>query len=296
MAWALGSIVRFTAYHADRAAAERALDAVLVELDTIEDVMSLYREESQLRQLNRNGRLKHADSRLLDVLHAAHRMSRRSDGAFDITVQPLWEVFRESQEAGRLPSDQRIERALSTVDYRKVVWDDGTVRLRGGATRITLNGIAQGYALDRTRKILESAGVHHALLDTGEIGTAGVRPGGRDWHIGIQHPRQGDAFAGIVPLDGRCLATSGDYATRFSADFSAHHIFDPRTGRSPREIASVSVLAPSGILADALSTALCVLGAEEGRALLQAFPKCDAFFVLKDGRSVRTPRFPLERA
>ncbi|MFC1588475.1 FAD:protein FMN transferase, partial [Planctomycetota bacterium] len=114
---------------------------------------------------------------------------------------------------------------------------------------VTLNGIAQGFAADCMLAALEANGVQHALVNTGEIGV-----------IGIQHPRHKDAFISRARLDGRCIATSGDYATTFSPDGEHNHIFDPRTGHSPKEFQSVTVLAKSGLEADALSTTIFVSG------------------------------------
>jgi len=112
------------------------------------------------------------------------------------------------------------------------------------------------------------------------------------WRVGIQHPRERDAFAALASLENRCLATSGDYETTFSDDFSRHHIFDPHTGESPGELASVSVLAPTAMSADALSTTLFVLGPERGMEMLRQCPGIDALMILKDGRRLATDGFP----
>ena len=121
---------------------------------------------------------------------------------------------------------------------------------------------------------------------------AGRNLEGAVWKIGIQHPREREAFATLASLDNRCLATSGDYETTFSADFSRHHIFDPHTGESPGELASVSVLAPTAMSADALSTTLFVLGLQRGMESLREYPGTDALMILKDGRRFATRGFP----
>ena len=122
--------------------------------------------------------------------------------------------------------------------------------------------------------------------------TLGGKARGEAWTVGIQHPRRDDAYLRWRSCEGRCLATSGDYATAFGSDRRDHHIFDPHTGRSPQELASVSVVAPTATQADALSTALFVLGADGGLALLEATPGADALFVLKDGTTLATSGFP----
>ncbi len=291
---ALGSHIAITAVHADKKVAIEAIDAAFDAIERIETVMSLYRPDSQLSQLNRDGRLTQPDARLVEILRIAEKTSRSSDGAFDITVQPLWLLFREAQQAGSVPSADAIRAARATINYRRVQIREDGIRFNGSGTLVTLNGIAQGYALDCAAKVLVANHVHSAMIDTGEIGASGMRADGSPWRVGIQHPRHEDAYAAVCALDGRCLATSGDYATTFSKDYASNHLFDPQTGRSPTEVASVSVLAPSGVLADSLSTAIAVWGVARGRALLARTQNADAFFVLKSGRTLATPGFPMK--
>ena len=120
----------------------------------------------------------------------------------------------------------------------------------------------------------------------------GNNPKGKEWTAGIQHPRRKDAFAAITQMDERCLATSGDYATTFSEDFGNHHILDPSTGRSPQELSSVTVLAPTATDADALSTAAFIMGPEKGMRLIQQCKHTDAYMILKDGTNLVTEGFP----
>ena len=157
---------------------------------------------------------------------------------------------------------------------------------------MTLNGIAQGFAADRAMAALRRHGIGHALVDAGEIGTLGGRDASEPWKVGIQHPRRQDAYIEIAKLDGRCLSTSGDYATSFDEDHRDHHIFDPHTGRSPAAFSSVTIAAPTATQADALSTAVFVLGPERGLDLVRSSPSVDALLVLKDGRTLATDGFP----
>lgn len=278
---ALGAHVTMTALHEDESAARAAVAAAFAELEVIEDVMSLYREDSQISRLNRAGTLEDPDPRLLEVLRCASEVAKKSGGAFDITVQPLWALAGKDADAA----------ALGLVDWRRVRFDDRHVTLGAGMS-ITLNGIAQGYAADAAMRVLRAHGVRHALIDAGELGALGRSRGREPWSAGIQHPRVADAFAALARLEDRCLATSGDYETAFSADYSRHHIVDPRSGRSPGELASASVAAPTAMMADALSTAVFVLGAERGLALLREHPGSDALLITKSGRHLATAGFP----
>jgi len=295
--WALGSAVSMTALHADRATAGRAVKQAMAELRTVEQVMSLYRPQSQLARLNREGLLDDPHPYLVEVLLAARDMSGRTDGAFDVTVQPLWRCYERAARSNRAPEPDTLADALKHVDWRQVEISTQQVRLRGKGTAVTLNGIAQGFAADRAMAVLARHGIEHALVDTGEIGTIGTKEqdGSQEdgaWTVGIQHPRREDAYLTLAKLDGRCLATSGDYATKFSPDRRDNHLFDPSTGRSPSAFSSVSVAAPTAMQADALSTALFVLGPERGLELVRSTPKADALFVLKDGRTLATEGFP----
>ncbi len=289
--WALGSDVTLTVLHRERRTADVALEAAFAELELVESIMSLYRPDSQICRLNRSGAIDRPHPYLVQVLHHARRVAERSNGAFDVTVQPLWELFQEARKLKRLPGEEEIAAARQRVDWRRIEISPEHITLLENAA-ITLNGIAQGFAADRVMTVLRQYGVRCALVNAGELGALGRRENGEAWSVGIQHPRQPDAYVSLAKLDGRCLATSGDYATSFSEDFRHHHLFDPRTGRSPRELASVTIAARTATEADALSTAVFVLGPECGAELVQRTRGADALMVLKDGRTLVTPGFP----
>jgi len=290
--WALGSEVSITALHEDARAAEHAINDAFAELERIEEAMSLYRPHSQICRLNRDGVLENPDPYLVAVLRAAAAMSERSDGAFDATVQPLWSLYASAQKSRTLPDPEAIRDATRRVDWRNVEVTDRRVRFRAEGMAVTLNGIAQGFASDRVRAALQARGIRHALVNTGEFGSLGRNADGAAWTVGIQHPRRADAYIALASVENRFLSTSGDYATTFSDDFRHNHIFDPRTGLSPAEFASVTVLAPTGMDADALTKVLFVRGLEQGLDLVRTVPGADALCILKDGRMVSTNGFP----
>ncbi len=157
---------------------------------------------------------------------------------------------------------------------------------------LTLNGVAQGFATGRCLEILKEHGIENAFLNTGEIGVAGKRDDRSAWTAAIADPRHPGDYVGLAqPLSG-ILATSGDYATVWSADFSHHHILDPKTHRSPTETASVSVLAQSGGMADGLATAMMVMGPEKSLALARRLPGVEALIVTKAGEQFKDGWFP----
>lgn len=292
---ALGTKVEITALHSSQARAADGVKAAFAELELVEEVMSLYRPHSQLCRLNREGVLRQPHPYLVEVLKSAQELAEKTGGKFDITIQPLWKLHETASREGRTPSGVEIAAAVELVDWRRLEVSKKLIRLHRPSMAVTLNGIAQGYAADRAKAALQKHGVEHALINTGELTSLGSKSTGQPWRVGIQHPRQADAFIALADLDGRCLATSGDYATTFGNDQIRHHILDPDTGASAAGFASVSIAAPSGLLADGLSTATFVLGPAEGGRLIKQTPGTDLLGVLQNGRLLRTAGLPTSR-
>jgi thiamine biosynthesis lipoprotein len=158
---------------------------------------------------------------------------------------------------------------------------------------LTLDGIAKGYVVDRTVGELVRLGAERVMVDAGgDMATGGSGSARDPWTVVLQDPRDSGAGAAVVRLDGLAVATSGDYLQSFTSDRADHHIIDPRTGRSPRETSSVSVLAPSAMEADGLSTALLVLGAVDGKALIDRTSGVEAMIIDKQGKTERSRGFP----
>jgi thiamine biosynthesis lipoprotein len=288
---ALGTKVSLLVLHQDPELAQAALADALEEVQGVDRLMSLYRDDSQLVALNRDGELSQPDARLLEVLRFSRDLADRTEGAFDVTVQPLWLAFTQAKARGGLPAEDEIRALRAKVDWRGLEVTDEAVRLRPGMS-VTLNGVAQGYAADRALLAVRRHGVEHALLDAGEFDTLGRKADNKVWTLGVQDPRNADALAARLAVDGRALATSGDYETYFTPDFVNHHIFDPATGHSPTQLSSTSVLAPNALQADGLSTAFMVLGAQRSLALAAALPGVDALLIGKDGQRWQTPGLP----
>jgi FAD:protein FMN transferase len=253
-----GTQLSISAAHSNKAVLERALDAAVARLRHIESVMSLFIMDSQVSQLNRIGHLTQPDPDLLAILRLAQSVSQQSAGAFDITVQPLWTLWHESATTKRLPSASELQQARALVAWQDLEVRDELIRFKRPGMGITLNGIAQGYACDQARAVLKEQGIEHALLDLGEWSALGNTPG-KALNIGVAHPRRDNELLTTVNLQTRkpgtfrSLATSSDAQMSFTQDHRYHHIFDPATGASPSLPASVSVVAESCAVADALT-------------------------------------------
>lgn len=292
--WLMGTSARLTVVGTDRDEAEAAADATLAEMERLEAVLSAYRPDTPLSRLNAAGRLADPEPALLEVLTLAERISTLGEGAFDLTVQPLLDLYDARRGGPSLPSPAAVEAARALVDHRGVHVDPTAVTLARPGMRITVDGIATGYILDRGTAVLRARGFPNVLVDVGgDIVARGERAPGRAWRIGLRHPRPGPALVGTFEVRDAAVATSGDYLHAFTADYARHHIVDPRTGWSPPELASATVIAPDAATADALSTLAFVLGARRARDLLEALPGCEGCFLDKELRMTRTAGFRL---
>ncbi|WP_310610338.1 FAD:protein FMN transferase [Limnohabitans sp.] len=260
----LGTTLSIRAAHEDPQVVACALALARGVVARVEDQMSLFRPYSALQQLNRDNELRNPPADLLRVLEISQRVSAQSKGAFDITVQPLWALYAEAQKRGRLPTEAEVQSARARVGWQHVQVSRERVSFAKPGMRVTLNGIAQGYASDLVRAQLQQAGIAHALINTGEWSSLGQAEGGRDWTLGIADPHQADRLITCLRLRmrGGCVATSADDQCSFSADRVHHHILNPETGYSPRDIASVTVIASTCTEADALTKVFFVAGYE----------------------------------
>lgn len=251
-----GTTLWLRAAHADAGQVEHALDEAVALLRHLEHQMSLFDPTSAVRSLNRDGVLARPDPALVEVLQLARQVSARSQGAFDVTVQPLWAVWQRAQAEGRPPTAAELAGARALVDWRAVTVSAQALRLGRPGMALTLNGIAQGYAAERTRALLRGHGITAALLDTGEWAPIGQAPDGRPWQLGLANPRDSARILATLQADGRAMAVSSDAHLRFGidpGDDRDHHILDPRSGRSPPHLSAVVVAASNATLADALT-------------------------------------------
>lgn len=279
-----GTTLSIRAAHEDLAQLKLALSDARRLVESVEDQMSLFRPSSAINQLNREGVLNHPDANLVRVLRMSQRISQESRGAFDITVQPLWALYAAVQKEQRLPTREEVIAARKKVGWRNLTVSPEKVALMSSGMAITLNGIAQGFACDMVRARLKEHGVAHALINTGEWSAIGLAEASREWSVGVADPQRADRLIAYVQLKGLCLATSADDQCAFTPDRKNHHIFDPHTGYSPPDIASVTVAASSCTTADALTKVLFVAGYKHALQLAAAW-KVHALVIHKDGRS-----------
>ena len=273
----------------DAARLETALDASFAGIRAVERAASLYRPDSELRRLNRDGRLERPSAHLLTLLRQGLALSADSDGAFDPTVQPLWDTWLAHSQRKERPSEATLREVLQRVDWRGVAITDDIIRFDRPGMAVTCNSLTLGHCADVVLAILAAHGIEDAFVSTGEFGASGRHPEGRDWRLGVTAPRESEAIAYTIDPFSRFAATAGDYKTFFSPDYKDHHIFDPRTGFSPPDWSAITVTGPRGIEADGLSTTLFVLDRDAGRRLLARHAGFHAHYFAKDGTDLSGP-------
>ena len=281
--------VSITIYDRDPDRASQAIEAAFSRMQEIENIASIFDEQAEAYRLNEQGHLDDPSPELLEIIEAARQVNEISEGAFDITVEPLLELWRYKPEADRQfwelePSEQQeaIGNTLAVVGANKVTLitkPSPAIVLEPG-TKITLGGIAKGYAVDQGLEVLRSAGVKHGLIDAGgDIGVFGGKPDDETWEIDLRNPNDPeDYLARFVLVDG-AIATSGNYERYFDPEAEVGHIMDPRTGFSAVIASSATVIASTCTQADALATAVFVLGSIEGIELAETLEKVEALVI-----------------
>ncbi|HUG73869.1 MAG TPA: FAD:protein FMN transferase [Steroidobacteraceae bacterium] len=271
----------------DPAAGEASIAAVFAEMRRIDALMSTYKPDSEVSRLNASAAAAPMaiSAELFALLETSQEYSRLSDGAFDITYASVGYLY--DYRARQRPDDASIAAALPGVDYRQLRLDPvrRTVAFGRPGMRIDLGGIAKGHAVDRGIEVLRGRGVTRAMVNAGgDTRVIGDRFG-QPWVIGIRHPDRSEEIVLRIPLVDAAFSTSGDYERYFDEDgVRHHHILDPKTGRSPHEVRSVTVIASTATRTDGLTKTVFILGPQAGIAFIDGLTDADAIVIAADGK------------
>ena len=286
---ALGAPASIQLYHTDEAQAQAAIAAGLAELKRLEAIFSVYRADSSISKLNREGMLENAPADFIAMLTRALSLASISEGVYDPTIQPLWQTyfrhFTSSNPDPAGPAPRDLAAALALVDWRAVEVDAGRNRIsfaRPGMG-LTLNSGAQGYITDRVTDVLRAHGFDRMLVDMGEPRAISTKPDGSAWRIGIANPADPNSTVATLDVVDKCVSTSGGYGTLFDAAGIFTHIINTRTGSTVPALLGVSVVADKGIIADGLSTAMLMAPIERRQAILKAAGGLKAIYVTPEG-------------
>jgi thiamine biosynthesis lipoprotein len=283
----MGTAIRVELWSDERAVGEAAIDAVMAEMHRIDRAMSPYKPQSELSRINRDaasGPVR-VSAEMFALLRRALHFSELSDGAFDITYASVGHLY-DYRERIR-PSDAAIEQARAAIGWRHLILDANarSVRFAHAGTRIDLGGFAKGLAVENGAAILAQRGITSAIVCAGGDSRVLGDRRGRPWTIAIRDPRRPGEVVAVLPLEDVAISTSGDYERFFEQDgVRCHHLIDPKTGKSPNTVHSVTILAADGLTTEALSKSVFVMGLDKGMRLVESQQGVDAVIVDAAGR------------
>jgi thiamine biosynthesis lipoprotein len=283
----MGTEVSVRLWHEDVAVGEEIVEQVFAEAERIDRLMSTYKEDSRISEINRLAAQEPvvAGNELFDLIRRSLDISVLTLGAFDITYDSVGQHydFRMRER----PDDATVEAEKKLIDFRFVELDQaaGTVSFREQGVRINLGGIAKGYAVERGVNILRSRGVQNGIVTAGGDSRLLGDRRGQPWMVGIRDPRNDGQVAISVPLEDEAISTSGDYERFFEeGDTRYHHIIQPSTGEPAGGVHSATVFGPDAVITDALSTSVFVMGVDQGLRLIATLPDYESIVIDAEGR------------
>jgi len=282
----MGTLVEITVSHSDPDVIQTVTTQAFDEMQRIEQLMSTYLPDSEISRINRAaGKEAISVSREVEeVIREGIYWSEQSGGAFDITIEPLVYLWDFDGEKEIIPRESTLRKTASLVNYKDIEIKDHTVRLRRRGMAINVGGLAKGYAVDRAISILRGKVTNGIVNAGGDLFAFGQKNKQTPWNIGLQHPRKPQELLAAFAVQNHAVATSGDYQRYFIKDgVRYHHIFDPLTGRPARLMISTTIITMEVMDADALATAVFVMGPEKGIEWIDSMENVEAMVVLENG-------------
>ena len=278
----MGTRITVELFHPDPTVARQGVHAVIEEMHRIDAEMSPYIESSQLSRLNEQASHSaiEVSAELRSLIRRSIYFSELTHGAFDITFASAGYLY--DYRLAQRPDAAQLRESVDLINYHNLLLDDrsDTIRFSRDGVRIDLGGIAKGYAVDNCIAILQGLGIRNALVTAGGDSRLIGDRWGRPWTIGIRDPRRENGVIALLPLVDVAVSTSGDYERFFEENgIRYHHIIDPKSGDSARELQSVTIIGPDATTTDALSTSVFVLGLAKGLELVNRLPDIDAILV-----------------
>lgn len=286
---AMGTYVAMTAIHPSQDEAENAIGLAFEEIERLNALLTRFESSSPIGELNAGGRLVAPPHEVQELIARSLYYNRETNGAFDITVKPLIDLYKNSYAVGIQPSEKEIDHLLPLIGSDKIRFHGGDVSLANSEMGITLDGIAKGYIVDRASDIMRKHGVANHLINAGgDIRTSGTAAKGRAWTVAIQNPDSSKEYPDVITIKDGAIATSGNYEVYYDREKVFHHIINSHTGHSPRLSTSVTIMAPTVMDADALSTSIFVMEPVAGVQFINSQPDTECFIIDRDGRAIRS--------
>jgi FAD:protein FMN transferase len=285
----------------DETTSNHFIDLAVQEIKRIEMMISSWDPNSQTSMINENAGIQpvKVDKELFDLIERAIKISALTSGAFDITYASMDRIWKYDGSMSALPSKEEVQQSVDKVGFQNIVLDkeNTTVFLKLKGMRIGFGAIGKGYAADKAKALLESKGVKAGIINaSGDLNAWGIQPNGKDWMVAITNPlNKAKAFAWL-PVVNNAVVTSGNYEKFILLDGIRYsHIIDPRTGYPARGLVSVSIFTQSAELADALATAVFVMGEEVGLDFINQLKGVDCILVNENNKVLTSKNIDLEQ-
>lgn len=284
----MGTLVEISVYEKDKEVANKAIAKSFNEMSRLESIMSSYKPNSEISKFNISADIKrgiHVSTDLFKVIQRGIHWGKLSNGAIDISIGPAVKLWNFDSESPSLPDSNILINAIKFIDYRNVSTDSNRISLNKKGMSLHLGAIGKGYAVDCAVNILKNFGIKSGLINAGgDLMAFGLKGRIKPWRIGIQHPRHPEKIIASLDVKDKAVATSGDYQKYFMIGKKRyHHILNPKNGRPAANTMSATVMANTVTDADALSTALFILGAKKGIKFINSLEEVEGMILSSTG-------------
>lgn len=297
----MGSRFDISIVASDSLSAERYIDTVISEVTRIEYLISDWKPETQISQVNSNAGVRpvRVDKEVFELTKRAVHFSEITNGAFDISFAAMDRIWKFDGSMTEMPTPEAVKKSVEKVGYKNIVLDNinSTIFLKLPGMKIGFGALGEGYAADKCREMMIARGITAGIVNgSGDMSTWGKQPNGKDWNIGITNPFHNDQLLAVVPLHEGSVTTSGSYEKFVVFNGKRYsHIINPSTGYPATGLSSVTVFGPSTETANGFSTSLMVLGKDKGLALLQKYPDYSCIMITDDGKVITSKNLKIRK-
>lgn len=281
----------------DSLSAEENIDLVIAEITRIENLISDWKSDSQVSEVNQNAGVRpvKVDREVFELTKKAIHFSEITNGAFDISFAAMDRIWKFDGSMTTIPSDEAIKKSVEKVGYKNIILDSvqSTIFLKLKGMKIGFGALGEGYAADKCRDLMLSKGIQSGIVNaSGDMIAWGKQPDGKPWNIGITNPFDTEKMVSIVPINNGAVTTSGSYEKFVVFNGKRYsHIINPATGYPATGLCSVTVFGPSAEMANGFSTSLMVLGKKEGLKLIDKYPDYSCLMITDKGKIIKSKKF-----
>ncbi len=284
----MGTVVEILIRNMPQDVAHNAINKAFAEFERIDNLFSTYKKESGVSELNSNLEKVTVDSEIYFILKKCDEITKSTNGAFDAATGNIVDVWNFNSTQPQIPDSEILSEAVDNSGWINVELSDSNYVIKKKRIRFNFGAIAKGYAVDKAAFVLANLGINDFLINAG----GEIKTSGKNWKVGIQHPRRPTELIKSLLIEDYSVATSGDYEQYFELTGKRyHHILNPKTGYPARDIQSVTIVAKDNFVADAYATGVFVLGKDKGLALIESIEAIEGMIITESGEIINSSGF-----